>query len=412
MVGDDRASALIEFVEGQREALIEFTRELVRRATTLGSEEIGQVLVAETLDKLGFETQRVEPDGVAAAADRYAGYPALDYAGRSSVVGHLPGAQSMRSVHLSGHVDVVPVDSDDDWTHDPWGAEVAEGRIWGRGAGDMKGGLAAYLFAAAAIASVYEPGERGELIFSSVFEEEFGGNGMWSVVRAGHEADDTFIGEPTGLMMAYASTGVVWARLIARGGSGHSMVGGRRGPFEELGAAMEAIRKFETTINSPVKDPVFAAASEWPYGVTVGRLQGGIWTSSMPAKLVASIRVGFGRTHEPEEVQEEIREFVRVAAPSVEVEFEAFRARAWAVDPEGPLAACLSAAHRRVLSTETRPIAFTGATDARFVSGPCLCYGPSGGNFHGADEWVDLESLVKCAAVIACASARALTTSR
>ena len=80
----------------------------------------------------------------------------------------------------------------------------------------MKGGLAAYLVAAAVVLEVLDD-RRGDLVVSSVIEEECGGNGMWSVLRAGHGADGTLIGEPTGLLLAHAGTGVVWARLSARG---------------------------------------------------------------------------------------------------------------------------------------------------------------------------------------------------
>ncbi len=69
-------------------------------------------------------------------------------------------------MHLSGHVDVVPVDGIERWTHAPWGAEVADGRMWGRGAGDMKSGVAAYLIAVEAFLNVCGP-PQGDLHFSS-----------------------------------------------------------------------------------------------------------------------------------------------------------------------------------------------------------------------------------------------------
>ncbi len=156
----------------------------------------------------------------------HAGYPPLSYDGRSSVVGVRRGKGGGRSLHLSGHVDVVPVDPDAPWSHDPWSGEIADGRIWGRGAGDMKGGLAAYLVAAEAVAEVCGDA-RGDLLFSSVIEEECGGNGLWAVLRAGYTADATLIGEPTGLDIVHAGTGVVWARLTARG-AGRSLGLSRR----------------------------------------------------------------------------------------------------------------------------------------------------------------------------------------
>ena len=236
--------ALRAAVARRRDALFELAAELVRRPSLLGSEEPAQRHVADWLGRAGFAVERVEPDAEAALADPYAGYPSLSYEGRSSVVGTSPGAGGGTSLHLSGHIDVVPVERPEQWTHDPWGGEIAEGRLWGRGAGDMKGGLAAYLVAAAAVREVLDD-RRGDLVVSSVIEEECGGNGMWSVLRAGHGADGTLIGEPTGLLLAHAGTGVVWARLSAQGPSGHAAFAGRDGPFDELCRAVAAMRRIE-----------------------------------------------------------------------------------------------------------------------------------------------------------------------
>lgn len=387
-------------VRRRRDELHELAAELVRRPTLLGAEAEAQALVAEHLASAGFSVERVEPDAEAALADPYAGYPFLPYEGRESVVGTRPGSGGGRSLLLAGHVDVVPVERPEDWKHDPWAGIAADGRLWGRGAGDMKGGLAAYLVAAAAVA---EAGTdlRGDLRVASVIEEEVGGNGMWSVLRAGYAADATLIGEPTALRLVHAATGSVWARLTARGVSGHSANTGRDGPFDQLCRSVAAIRRLEAENNQPVHDPVFAAAAEWPYGVTVGRIEGGVWTSSTPAELTACVRFGFGRDLDPAEAQQRIRDAVAGTAPDVEVSFEAFRARAYCHDATGPLPDLVRTAHRTVLGTEADTAVFTGATDARFVEGPCLCYGPTTGNLHGRDEWVDLESLEQTAEVVA-----------
>jgi acetylornithine deacetylase len=403
-VTEKRERELREAVARRRDELFELAAELARRPSLLGAEEDAQRHVAAWLQGAGFAVERIQPDAAAALADPYAGYPALSYEGRSCIVGTAPGAGEGRSLHLTGHVDVVPVERSEEWTHDPWGGVIADGRLWGRGAGDMKGGLAAYLLAAAVVVEVCDD-RRGDLLVSSVIEEECGGNGMWSVLRAGYGGDATLIGEPTGLALAHAGTGVVWARLSARGAAGHAAFAGREGPFDNLCKAVAALRRLEAEANQPVRDPVFAAAAEWPYGVTIGRIEGGVWTASSPAELVARVRVGFGRDTEPAEIQQRIRDGVAETAPDVEVAFEAFRARAYCHDASGPLPDLLRDAHRRVLGAEPTTMAFTATTDARYVEGPCLCYGPTASNLHGRDEWVDLESLEQTATVVAPAAA-------
>ncbi len=392
-------------VRERRDELVALTTQLIRQPTTLGNEEGGQRIVADRLNEAGFTVARIEPDAEAALADSTAGYPPLPYAGRTSVVGTRQGAGGGRSLHLTGHVDVVPVDTDEDWVHDPWAGEIAEGRIWGRGAGDMKGGLAAYLIAASVVAeTLREP--RGDLIFSSVIEEECTGNGMWSVLRTGLHAEATLVGEPTDVQLGHAGTGVVWARLRARGRAGHSAYSGGDGPFDELARAVAALRELEAAQNSPPRDGVFASVSGWPYGMTIGRIDGGVWTSSAPALLEARVRFGFGLDVEPEDVQSRLAAAVAASAPGVEISFEAFRAKAYCHDADGPLAAVLSDAHEQVLGSRPRPVAFTATTDARYVAGPCFCYGPVAAGFHGADEWVDVESLEHVATVVALAAAR------
>ncbi|TMJ94341.1 MAG: M20/M25/M40 family metallo-hydrolase [Actinobacteria bacterium] len=396
--------AVREAVERRRDELVELTRELVRRQTTLGAEEPAQVLVDERLRAVGFAVERVQPDGDAARADPYAGYPYLSYEGRSCVAARLAGSGGGRSLHLSGHLDIVPVERPDLWRHEPWSAEVAEGRIWGRGAGDMKGGLAAYLIAASVVAEVCDD-RRGDLVFSSVIEEECGGNGMWSVLRAGYGADAVLIGESTALRLGHAGTGVVWARLSAAGGAGHAMLAGGDGPFDRLCRAVAGLRRVEAEINEPVRDPVFAAVRERPYGMTIGKIGGGVWTASTPHELVANVRFGFGRDLEPAEVQARLWEVVREASPEVEIQFEAFRARAYCHPTSGPLFDSLSAAHQAIIGSEAETVAFTATTDARYVEGACLCYGPVAGNLHGTDEWVDVETLVQTATVVALTAA-------
>ena len=398
MAASSPEDAVLAAVERHGDELLELAVELVRVPSTLGDEEPAQRIVEEFLAANGFDVLRVTPDAEAARADPLAGYPPLPYEGRSSVVGTLGGG---RRLHLSGHVDVVPVDEPERWTREPWSGAVVRGRLWGRGAGDMKAGLAAYLVAAAALAETLD---GASLVVSSVIEEECGGNGMWSVVRAGHTADATLIGEPTGLVLGHSGIGVVWARLDAAGDGGHAMGAAREGAFDRLARGVAALRRLEAELNEPVDG--------WPYGLNVGEIRGGVWTSSMPARLTAHVRLGFGAELAPADAQRLIVERVREAVPEVEVEFEGFRARPYEHAHDGPIGLALRAAHRCLLGTEPEPLAVTATTDARFVEGDCLCYGPTAGNLHGTDEWVDLESVRQTAAVVALAAARFLQLTR
>jgi acetylornithine deacetylase len=372
----------------------------VREPSTLGNEEGAQRIVDERLQRLGFDVERVQPDAEAAAADPLAGLPLLPYEGRTCVAGRLRGTGGGRSLHLNGHVDVVPVESEERWTHDPWGAEIADGRMWGRGAGDMKAGIAAYLVAVEALLAAGVE-LHGDLLFTTVIEEECGGNGMWAVTRAGYVGDGTLIGEPTDLRTHVNGVGVIWARLTARSEGAHAAYASEYSPpFDRLAAAVQGLRALEEALNE--------GAGGHPYNLNIGEVHGGVWPSSVPAQVVLRCRLGFGPEIEPAGAQQLLRRAVESTAPGVEVEWEGFRCPAYDHDLESDLVRELRAAHAESQGSDRAPDTklSTATTDARFVEGPCSCYGPSAGNIHGIDEWVDLASIRDTALTVALTAAR------
>lgn len=399
-------SALRAALDRRTDGLYALVARLVRERTELGQEESGQRVVEERLRQLGFAVVRVRPKADEAREDPRGGYPPRSYEGRTCVVGRLAGAGGGRSLHLSGHIDVVPVESEERWTHDPWAGVVSAGRLWGRGSGDMKAGLAAYLVAAEVALEVCGPPD-GDLLFSSVIEEECGGNGMRAVVGAGYEADGTLIGEPTGLSALYAGVGVIWARLTTRSSGAHAHeIAGEESPVEQLFAAVQVLRRLEARLNQGVTDPLFAARFTHPYNLNVGELRAGVWPSSAPTEAVLRVRLGFGRDLEPVQAQELLVDALSREAPSVEVSFEGFRAHAYAHDLDNPLVEALDAAHASLHGGKPERTAVAATTDARWVSGPCLCYGPTAGGTHAIDEWVDLESVRDTALAVALVVAR------
>ncbi|MGO9761124.1 MAG: M20/M25/M40 family metallo-hydrolase [Solirubrobacteraceae bacterium] len=411
MLTDDRLlERLRAAVVARREELVELTRALVGERSLTGEEEGAQRLIADRLTGLGFQVQRIEIDPPADDSDPTWGYPPLDYGGRTCVVGRIDGTGNGRSLHLSGHVDVVPVESAAQWDHDPWAGEVSGGRVWGRGAGDMKAGLAAYLIGAAAFLEVCgQP--LGELLFSSVIEEECTGNGMKAVLAAGFDADGTLIGEPSGLQLMHAGVGVIWARLTARSGGAHPGFSTGGSSSASILRALDGLRELERRINERAggsreidqarRDEVFFAAHEHPFRLNVGTLSGGAWPSSEPARAQARIRLGFGLELTPTEAQRLLAEAVQAAAPEVDVVFEGFRAPAYCDELQHDLATALSGSHELLHGSAPVRQVLPATTDARSVTGPCVCYGPVAGAIHGTDEWVDIESTVSVAAAIA-----------
>jgi acetylornithine deacetylase len=400
--------AIRRALAARHDDLLDLTARLVRVPSVLGAEEPAQAIVDDRLRRMGFAVERVGLDEDGALADAHGGYPPLPGSGRTCVAGRLAGTDGGRSLHLSGHVDVVPVDAAGRWSHDPFGAAVSDGRMWGRGACDMKAGLAAYLVGAEAALEVCGP-PRGELVFSSVIEEECGGNGMRAVVGAGYDADWTLIGEPSGLALDHGGVGVIWFRLTASGDGEHAARASIAAPpVDELVAAILSLRALEARLNAERADPAFAGLGH-PYNLNLGELHAGVWPSSVPTDAVLRGRLGFGRDLEPVTAQALVRAAVAEAAPAVDVEFEGFRAHAYVHDPATELADLLGDCHVALHGGHPpRPYVSTATTDARYVTGACYCYGPAGGMHHGIDEWVDLDSVRATAETIALVVARAV----
>ncbi len=203
---------------------VEFLARLIRAQSTVGREAAAQGIVAGELGRLGFDVERIGvPEGTATAAP--AGVAQASYAGRPNVAGWL-NRGSRPSLLLNGHIDVVPADPAQ-WSADPYEPQVCDGWLTGRGAGDMKGGLAMGLLAIAALRAVMPEAITGELGFVSVIEEECTGNGTLATARAGVLGDAVVLLEPTDLGVLLGGVGILWIEI--------ELAGGRRTPSRPTG---------------------------------------------------------------------------------------------------------------------------------------------------------------------------------
>ena len=179
------------------EAAFSFLERLVAAPSTVGNEHEAQVIVEHELKRLGFEVERLSiPEGI--GDDPLAGVPQTSYEGRHDVVGRF-GNGDGPSLLLNGHVDVVPAEQPDLWTSSPFEPRRDGDRLFGRGAGDMKGGFAMAMLAVDALTAADPGAIAGSLLFASVIEEECTGNGTLAAARAGVLADAVILPEPTGL---------------------------------------------------------------------------------------------------------------------------------------------------------------------------------------------------------------------
>src|SRR6202011_398566 len=177
---------------------------------------------------------------------------------------------------LNGHVDVVPPGDRQSWHASPWSAHIQAGRLYGRGACDMKAGLAVGICAAAALKKSGLP-LRGRLIVESVVGEEDGGIGSFAMAERGYRADAAYVLEPTRLRMIPAQAGALTFRLRIRGRAAHASVRydgiSAIEKFELVGARL---RQLERTLNQQ-PHPLF---SHYPiaYALSIGQMRAGSWS--------------------------------------------------------------------------------------------------------------------------------------
>ena len=389
----DARSAVERAVPGA----ISFLQELVRVPSLLGEEEPAQALVEERLRELGLDVRSVVPDATELARHADSGLPLLGYEGRRCLVGTL-GEGGGRSLLFNGHVDVVSEEPADRWTKPPYGAVIEDGRLYGRGACDMKGGIAAMLIAVEAALSAGDL--PGPLVYQSVIEEECGGNGALAACLAGPLADGVVIAEPTNGFIDLVAPGVIWARITLEASSRHaSHADEGSNPIESALGVISALHELEATLNeSP--EPEFEAL-ERPYLLNLGALHSGDWPSMTPGRAELDVRLGFPIRMEPSEAQTLLAAAVEREEPGAEVEFRGFRARGYSFEPGSPLVSLLSDCHLEVSGRALDPKPARATTDLRFFEGNAVCYGPTGDGLHGVDEWVDLESIAETATTLA-----------
>ncbi len=380
---------------------------LVRHASTLGKEQGALAAMEAHYRGLGLETRRVPTE--IAALQSHPGFspPLISYEGRDNVVGvHRPRAAKGRSLVLQGHVDVVPEGAEDEWTAPPYEPVIRGGRMYGRGAGDMKAGIVSYLtaFRALKLAGL-QP--AAEVQMHAVIEEECTGNGALACMMAMPKADAVIIPEPgPGLPAMYsAEVGVVWAWVTVTGRPAH--VRDKQAGVNAVEAAMAVWRRFEAYENEMNNaeriHPSFRGVNH-PVNVNLGTFEGGEWNSSVPTRAKLGLRVGVMMGNSAANVRADIERIVQEArgdaamkGAKVKLDFAGFMADPCVFDMGAPIVKLAAANYADLTGHELRRYPATGLTDGRFFQlyqgTPVACFGPDAQDIHGIDESVGMDSM-------------------
>ncbi len=404
----DRAAArLFAELDQRQDELLATVSDLVQWPSLLGEEGPAQHYVADHLRASGLETTLWELDPDIRSLPN-AGDSGVPFAGRPNVAGTLPGSGGGRSLILNGHIDVVSPEPLEAWTRDPWAAEIVGNRMYGRGAMDMKVGIAINLLLPRLIRELgIELG--GDLSVHSVIEEECTGAGALAAARR-FPADAALVTESEQMRFTRACLGVLWFRVAVAGKSWHAMEA-RAGvnAIVKTVPIIQALGVLDDQLNESIHPDWMGV--EHPINLNIGVIQGGDWPSTVPGSCELRCRVSLFPGWTVTEMRRRIESTIARAAQADDwlrdhppvVSYEGFQSGGSVLPAGSPLIGTVGRWHERVHAAPLPVRVATSITDDRyynFAGTPAGCYGASGGNPHGADEWLDLSSVLPTAQVI------------
>lgn len=371
----------------QRERLIERLVHLVQTPSENppGKEAEAAAVVASYCEELGLEVELHE-----AVADR------------PNVVARLRGIEEGPTLTYCSHIDVVPAGEHSLWEHDPYAADIVEGRVHGRGSGDAKGPVAAALEAVAVLREAEVP-LAGVLELALVADEEtMGFCGAGALVEKGIlRPDYAIVGEPTSLRVVHAQRGACWMRITTAGRAGHGSAPERG--VSAIKHMAEIILQLEAALPE-VSHPVLGGPS-----INVGVISGGAKVNIVPASCTVEV----DRRSVPPETEESVIASVEEAIERARARFEdidasvemTFYGEPFEVDESSPVVRAMARATEQACGLPAELMGFRGASDARFLAAAgaeVIVCGPGDITLaHTTRESVDLDEVERAAVAYA-----------
>lgn len=315
--------------------------------------------------------------------------------GRPNVIGIARGRGGGRSLLLNAHLDTVGVAG----MEQPHTPVIRRNRLYGRGAYDMKGGLAAAMVAAAA---AKQHGLRGDVLIAAVVDEEYGSIGTEALVQR-HQADAAIVTEPTHLQVCVAHKGFQWLEITTHGTAAH---GSRPAlgvdAIAKMGHVLVALDQLDRRLQAAPTHTLLGSGS-----LHASLIAGGQELSSYPERCTLSVE----RRTVPGEDQAVVEQQIEALLDQIARADPAFRATLhttfarlpFEVDPGSAIVAELMQQAQGILDTPPPVIGETFWMDSAILGAagiPTVIFGPTGAGAHAAVEWVDLDSVEQCARVL------------
>lgn len=437
---------LLQYVDEHRDNFIKFLGDLVKINSVTGYEKKAQEFVRDKIAGLGFETELKEAD-VKKMFDMFPevaqvpsiGEEGLDmplmtedkftyeqlmaspfdrlksYKDRPNLIGRLKGKGGGKSLILNGHIDTVPIGDESKWHVDPFGAEIKDGKLYGRGAVDMKGGVAAMVSAVETLTALKVP-LSGDLMLQTVVNEEHAGGGALGIVADGYTADAAIVTEPAGpggnVILDGNGGGVYWEVRI----KGHETHAGSRWqnnkPF-----GISAIEKGALVVDSLISLEKGLNKDKTMMSLCIGTIKGGTYATATAAECVingvAYFSPGLGTGKEG---IMRVKKMLKDAALNIDdewlkanppvIKFQHYDDAYMLPSDKQEIKTLTEDAIRDVLGKEPVITQLGGGCDARHFGNqggiPAIIYGPGDIKMaHSTDEYISLDDYIKGIKVLA-----------
>jgi len=405
-----------QWLEKNVDGAAEFLSLLIKAKSTAGYEQQAQDLIANKFTSLGMDVDIWEQGGNELLKHPYFVSPRSDFAGSPNVVGIWKGTGGGRSLIINGHIDVVPPGELGQWSKSPWSGHIEDGKVYGRGSTDMKGGIVSAILAVEALKALGIK-LKGDLIFESVVEEESGGSGTLATILRGYRADAALIPEPSGMVIYPHQQGSMWFRIKVKGLVAH---GGTRyqgiSAIEKAIIVIKQIGELEKERNLRLASEPLYRGVPIPIPINIGKINGGSWPSSVPDLVTLEGRMGVAPGEKLEDAQKELEQSM-LALQNVDTWFskhpptvEWFGAR-WlpgSIPHDHQLMSILTEAYRKVLNEDPKIKASPWGTDGGLLTQlagvPTVVFGPGATEVaHYPDEYIELKRVLEVAEIYALA---------
>jgi acetylornithine deacetylase len=389
------------------DSLVEYLCELISIPSVGGHESNAQKNVAAKMRELGLTVETWDLD-----FDKLRSHPAFSMPIQRKdgigVVGSY-GRSNGRSLLINGHIDVVSPGDKSKWKYPPWKGTVEEGRVYGRGSADMKGGIVSALFAVKAIIDSGVP-LKGRVMLETVIGEEDGGVGALDAILRGYRADAAIVPEPSELSAVPAHAGVMAFRVTVYGKAAHaSLRTDGVSAIDKFLLLYEALKGLEAERNARIKDPLYTNF-DIPSPLSIGKIVGGEWPGTVPEDLYFEGRVGVHTDETCDQVKRELETAMKKAAGAdpwlkghqPKVDWNGYRFDPAKIPADHPIMETVKTAYKDVSGTLPRVEGKTYSSDMRLLinlaATPTIIFGPGElREAHSTNESVSVENLEKAA---------------